>query len=38
MVYEFDENLHLIKHYYVAPDDVVKKAIEKVVNQGKVKK
>jgi len=38
LVYELDENLNPIKHYYVAPDDVVKKAIDQVTNQGKAKK
>ena len=38
LVYELDENLNSIKHYYVAPDEIVKKAIEKVANQGKAKK
>jgi len=37
LVYELDENLNAIKHYYVAPDDIVKKAIDHVVNQGKAK-
>jgi 2,3-bisphosphoglycerate-dependent phosphoglycerate mutase len=38
LVYELDENFNPIKHYYVAPDDIVKKAIDKVANQGKAKK
>ena len=38
LVYELDENLHPIRHYYVAPDDIVKKAIDKVANQGKASK
>ncbi|CAF2740226.1 unnamed protein product [Rotaria sp. Silwood2] len=38
LVYELDEDLNPIKHYYVAPDDVVQKAIEEVANQGKAKK
>ena len=38
MVYELDEDLNPIKRYYIAPDDVVKKATEKVANQGKAKK
>lgn len=38
LVYELDENLNPIKHYYVAPDDVVQKAIDQVANQGKAKK
>jgi len=38
LVYELDENLNSIKSYYVAPDDIVKKAIADVANQGKAKK
>jgi hypothetical protein len=38
LVYELDENLNQIKHYYVAPDDIVKKATDKIANQGKAKK
>jgi 2,3-bisphosphoglycerate-dependent phosphoglycerate mutase len=38
LVYELDENLNKIKHHYVAPDDIVKKAIDKIANQGKAKK
>jgi len=38
LVYELDENLNPIKHYYVASDDVVQKAIDQVANQGKAKK
>ena len=37
-MYELDADLNPIKHYYVAPDDIVKKAIEDVANQGKAKK
>ena len=38
LVYELDANLNPLKHYYVAPDDVVQKAIDQVANQGKAKK
>jgi 2,3-bisphosphoglycerate-dependent phosphoglycerate mutase len=38
LVYELDKDLNPIKHYYVAPDDIVKKATDKVANQGKAKK
>ncbi|CAF1078720.1 unnamed protein product [Rotaria sordida] len=38
LVYELDENLNPLKHYYIAPDDIVQKAIEEVINQGKAKK
>jgi hypothetical protein len=38
LVYELDENLNPIKRHYVAPDDIVKKAIEKVANLGKATK
>ncbi|CAF1311808.1 unnamed protein product, partial [Didymodactylos carnosus] len=38
MVYELDENLNALNHYYLAPDDIVKQAVEHVENQGKIKK
>ena len=38
LVYVLDENLRPINHHYVAPDDVVQKAIDQVANQGKAKK
>ena len=38
LVYELDEHLNAIKHHYVASDEIVKKAIEKIANQGKAKK
>jgi 2,3-bisphosphoglycerate-dependent phosphoglycerate mutase len=38
LVYELDENLNPIRRHYVAPDDIVKSAIEKVANQGKAAK
>ncbi|UJR16740.1 hypothetical protein I4U23_003640 [Adineta vaga] len=37
LVYELDEELNPIKHYYVAPDDIVKKATDKVANLGQTK-
>ena len=37
LVYELDENLKPIKHYYVASDDQVKAAMDKVAAQGKAK-
>ncbi len=33
LVYEFDENIKPIKHYYLAPDDEVKRVIEGIKNQ-----
>lgn len=38
LVYELDENLKPIKHYYLADEAQVKAAMEKVANQGKAKK
>src|SRR3989339_1474750 len=35
LVYEFDENLKVLKHYYLAPDEEVKKIIEGIKNQTK---
>ena len=37
LVYELDENLKPIKHYYLGDEDAVKKAMESVANQGKAK-
>lgn len=37
LVYEFDQNLKAIKHYYLATDEEVKQKIEAVANQGKAK-
>ena len=37
LVYELDENLKPIKHYYLGDPDEVKKAMESVANQGKAK-
>jgi len=38
LVYELDENLIPIKHYYLADEETLKKAIEAVAGQGKAKK
>jgi len=35
LVYELDDNLKLIKHYYLAPDEEVKRVIEEIKNQTK---
>lgn len=35
LVYEFDEELKPIRHYYLGDPEEVKKAMEKVANQGK---
>lgn len=37
LVYELDEELKPIKHYYLGDPDEVKKAMESVANQGKAK-
>jgi len=37
LVYELDDNLKPIKHYYLASEEDVKKAQEAVKNQGKAK-
>lgn len=37
LVYELDEGLHPIKHFYLGDPDAVKKAAEAVANQGKAK-
>jgi 2,3-bisphosphoglycerate-dependent phosphoglycerate mutase len=37
LVYELDEDLKPIKHYYLGDEEAVKKAIEAVANQGKAK-
>ena len=36
LVYELDNDLRPIKHYYLGDEDAVKKAMNKVANQGKV--
>ena len=38
MVYELDQDLKPIKHYYLATDEELKAKLEAVANQGKVKK
>lgn len=38
LVYELDEQLKPIKNYYLGDPEKVKKAMEAVANQGKVKK
>ena len=35
LVYELDDNLKAIKHYYLAPDEEVKRVIESIKNQTK---
>ena len=35
LVYEFDEDLNPIKHYYLGDQEAIKKAAEAVANQGK---
>jgi 2,3-bisphosphoglycerate-dependent phosphoglycerate mutase len=35
LIYEFDENLKPIKHYYLASDEEVKRVIEEIKNQTK---
>jgi 2,3-bisphosphoglycerate-dependent phosphoglycerate mutase len=37
LVYELDENLHPIKHYYLGDPDAVQKAMDAVKDQGKAK-
>lgn len=37
LVYELDDKLQPIKHYYLGDPDAVKKAMESVANQGKAK-
>jgi len=37
LVYELDAELKPIKRYYLGDEDAVKKAMEAVANQGKVK-
>lgn len=38
LVYEIDENLHPVKHYYLGDSTAVQQAMDAVVNQGKRKK
>lgn len=37
LVYELDENLQPLKHYYLGDQEAIKKAMEAVANQGKAK-
>ena len=37
LVYELDDDLKAVKHYYLADPDEVKKSMEAVANQGKAK-
>ena len=37
LVYELDEDLKPIKHYYLGDPEAIKKAAEAVANQGKAK-
>lgn len=37
LVYELDENLRPVKHYYLADEEAVKAAQAAVANQGKAK-
>lgn len=37
LVYEFDQNLKPLRHYYLADEDELKKKMDKVANQGKAK-
>lgn len=37
LVYELDENLKALNHYYLADEEAVRKAAEAVANQGKAK-
>ena len=38
LVYELDDDLKPVKHYYLGDEEAVKKAMEAVANQGKAKK
>jgi 2,3-bisphosphoglycerate-dependent phosphoglycerate mutase len=38
LVYELDEKLKPVKHYYLGDEEAVKKAMDAVANQGKAKK
>ena len=38
LVYELDDNLAPIRHYYIGDPDAVRKATQAVANQGKVKR
>ena len=38
LVYEFDDNMKAVKHYYLMDEAALKAEMEAVANQGKVKK
>ncbi|MBU1929254.1 MAG: 2,3-diphosphoglycerate-dependent phosphoglycerate mutase [Candidatus Omnitrophota bacterium] len=38
LIYELDDNLRPLKHYYLGDDEEIKKAMASVANQGKAKK
>jgi 2,3-bisphosphoglycerate-dependent phosphoglycerate mutase len=38
LVYELDDHLKPVKHYYLGDPEEIKKAMEAVANQGKAKK
>jgi 2,3-bisphosphoglycerate-dependent phosphoglycerate mutase len=38
LVYELDENLQPLKHYYLGDQDAIARAMQEVANQGKAKK
>ena len=37
LVYELDLNLKPLRHYYLADEETIKKAIDEIVKQGQVK-
>ena len=37
LVYEFDDNMKAVKHYYLMDEEELKKQMEAVANQGKAK-
>ncbi len=37
LIYELDQDLHPLRHFYLGDPDVIRKAAEAVANQGKVK-
>jgi 2,3-bisphosphoglycerate-dependent phosphoglycerate mutase len=37
LVYEFDDNMKAINHYYLMDEEELKKQMEAVANQGKAK-
>lgn len=37
LVYEFDENMHAVKHYYLGDQDAINAKMNAVANQGKAK-